>query len=144
LFEEVWGEVDHVLNYPQETLIVACREQLRVLAKVVGAGTRLVDSIFRSIPPAQVAVNPEVPAVDAGRPAEPTGESGASVEVPAAPVQVILPTVHDPAGAVAARPAELEMEKPDTDKVHATPGATPPAGAGHVVDQVDADVSRNV
>lgn len=50
LFEEVWGEVDHVLNYPNETSIVACREQLRVLAKIAGAGTRLVDSIFRSIP----------------------------------------------------------------------------------------------
>jgi len=48
LFEEIWGEVDHSLNYPAPTKNVPCREQLRVLAKVVGAGSRLVDSIFRS------------------------------------------------------------------------------------------------
>lgn len=48
LFEEIWGEVDHALNYPKPTDIVACREQLRVLTKVVGAGSRLVDSIFRT------------------------------------------------------------------------------------------------
>ena len=48
LFEEIWGEVDHTLNYPQPTDNVACREQLRVLTKVVGAGSRLVDSIFRT------------------------------------------------------------------------------------------------
>lgn len=48
LFEEIWGEVDHALNYPTATEIVACREQLRVLTKVVGAGSRLVDSIFRT------------------------------------------------------------------------------------------------
>lgn len=48
LFEEIWGEVDHTLNYPQPSEIIPCREQLRVLAKLVGAGSRLVDSIFRS------------------------------------------------------------------------------------------------
>ncbi|MFA7268443.1 MAG: RelA/SpoT domain-containing protein [Sterolibacterium sp.] len=48
LFEEIWGEVDHALNYPQPSEIISCREQLRVLAKLVGAGSRLVDSIFRS------------------------------------------------------------------------------------------------
>lgn len=48
LFEEIWGEVDHSLNYPQPSSNLACREQLRVLAKLVGAGSRLVDSIFRS------------------------------------------------------------------------------------------------
>ena len=48
LFEEIWGEVDHSLNYPNPSEIVACREQLKVLAKLVGAGSRLVDSIFRS------------------------------------------------------------------------------------------------
>lgn len=56
LFEEIWGEVDHTLNYPNPTDNVACREQLRVLTKVVGAGSRLVDSIFRtaaSAPPRQ-------------------------------------------------------------------------------------------
>lgn len=48
LFEEIWGEVDHTLNYPQKSENLACREQLKVLAKLVGAGSRLVDSIFRS------------------------------------------------------------------------------------------------
>jgi|ERR1044072_6097256 ppGpp synthetase/RelA/SpoT-type nucleotidyltranferase len=48
LFEEIWGEVDHSLNYPNPIPSLSCREQLRVLAKVVGAGSRLVDSIFRS------------------------------------------------------------------------------------------------
>nr|WP_176561568.1 MULTISPECIES: hypothetical protein [Pseudomonas syringae group] len=51
LFEEIWGEVDHSLNYPSPTDNVACSEQLRVLAKVVGAGSRLVDSIFRTAQP---------------------------------------------------------------------------------------------
>lgn len=48
LFEEIWGEVDHTLNYPNPTDNIACREQLRVLTKVVGAGSRLVDAIFRT------------------------------------------------------------------------------------------------
>ena len=48
LFEEIWGEVDHSLNYPNPSKNLACREQLKVLAKLVGAGSRLVDSIFRS------------------------------------------------------------------------------------------------
>lgn len=49
LFEEIWGEVDHALNYPEQTDSVACREQLLVLGKVVGAGSRLVDSIYRTV-----------------------------------------------------------------------------------------------
>jgi len=49
LFEEIWGEVDHTLNYPITSENLACREQLKVLAKLVGAGSRLVDSIFRSL-----------------------------------------------------------------------------------------------
>ena len=47
LFEEIWGEVDHTLNYPIASESENCREQLKVLAKVVGAGSRLLDSIFR-------------------------------------------------------------------------------------------------
>ena len=47
LFEEIWGEIDHVINYPRPTESLACREQLRVLAKLVSTGTRLADSIFR-------------------------------------------------------------------------------------------------
>lgn len=48
LFEEIWGEIDHSINYPHPTDNIACREQLRVLSKLVGAGSRLADSIFRS------------------------------------------------------------------------------------------------
>jgi putative GTP pyrophosphokinase len=47
LFEEIWGEIDHSLNYPAQTKLLACKEQLRVLAKLASTGTRLADSIFR-------------------------------------------------------------------------------------------------
>lgn len=48
LFEEVWGEMDHTINYPYKTGSVACQEQLEVMAKLVGSGTRLCDSLFKS------------------------------------------------------------------------------------------------
>jgi len=48
LVEEVWGEVSHTVNYPEETKSVACQEQLRVLARVSSSCTRLVDSVFAS------------------------------------------------------------------------------------------------
>lgn len=48
LFEEIWGEIDHTINYPHPTKNVACKEQLRVLSKLVSTGTRLADSIFRT------------------------------------------------------------------------------------------------
>jgi putative GTP pyrophosphokinase len=48
LFEEIWGEIDHQLNYPHATENVACREQIRVLSKLVSTGTRLADAIFRT------------------------------------------------------------------------------------------------
>ncbi len=48
LFEEIWGEIDHAINYPHPTENIASKEQLRVLAKLVSTGTRLADSIFRS------------------------------------------------------------------------------------------------
>lgn len=47
LFEEIWSEIDHAINYPNQTSVVACREQLRVLAKLASTGTRLADSIFK-------------------------------------------------------------------------------------------------
>jgi ppGpp synthetase/RelA/SpoT-type nucleotidyltranferase len=46
LFEEIWGEIDHSMNYPHPIDDLACREQLRVLAKLVSTGTRLADSIY--------------------------------------------------------------------------------------------------
>lgn len=48
LMEEVWGEVDHSINYPYKTKSVACREQIAALARATSACSRLVDSIFRS------------------------------------------------------------------------------------------------
>jgi putative GTP pyrophosphokinase len=47
LFEEIWGEVDHRMNYPTPSEKIACKEQIRVLAKLVGAGSRLLDSLHR-------------------------------------------------------------------------------------------------
>lgn len=46
LAEELWGEVDHTLNYPHPTGISTCQEQIKVLARVTSSCTRLVDSIF--------------------------------------------------------------------------------------------------
>lgn len=46
LFEEIWGEVDHYFNYPSPTRSIACKEQLRVLAKLASTGSRLADSVF--------------------------------------------------------------------------------------------------
>ncbi|BAZ93030.1 uncharacterized protein FOKN1_0628 [Thiohalobacter thiocyanaticus] len=48
LSEEVWGEVDHQLNYPHQTDSLACSEQLKVLARLTSSVSRLVDSIFRT------------------------------------------------------------------------------------------------
>jgi putative GTP pyrophosphokinase len=46
LAEELWGEVDHTINYPHESDKLACREQIKVLARLTSTCTRLVDSIF--------------------------------------------------------------------------------------------------
>jgi ppGpp synthetase/RelA/SpoT-type nucleotidyltranferase len=48
LAEELWGEVAHVIDYPQPCHSLACKEQIRVLARVASSCTRLVDSIFRT------------------------------------------------------------------------------------------------
>lgn len=48
LAEELWGEVDHSINYPHPTTIHACSEQIKVLARLTSSCTRLVDSIFSS------------------------------------------------------------------------------------------------
>lgn len=47
LFEEAWGEIDHSINYPDKTQKTASLEQLRVLSKLVSAGSRLADAIFK-------------------------------------------------------------------------------------------------
>lgn len=48
LADELWGEVDHQLNYPHKIKNIACSEQLKVLARVTSSSTRLVDSIFKT------------------------------------------------------------------------------------------------
>jgi putative GTP pyrophosphokinase len=48
LADELWGEVDHSMNYPKESPILACREQIKVLARLTSSCSRLVDSIYRS------------------------------------------------------------------------------------------------
>jgi putative GTP pyrophosphokinase len=48
LAEELWGEVDHKINYPEQSPKLACREQIKVLARVTASCTRLVDAIFRT------------------------------------------------------------------------------------------------
>lgn len=47
LFEEIWGEIDHSINYPRATENMANVEQLRVLSKLVSTGSRLADAIFK-------------------------------------------------------------------------------------------------
>ena len=123
LFEEVWGEVDHVLNYPNQTSIVACREQLRVLAKIVGAGTRLVDSIFRSIPAPDPPVNSETPTAGGTELAKPSAGAPTSHEVPPAPVQVIHSTALDHADMDPALLAELRAETPNSLEALGAPEA---------------------
>jgi ppGpp synthetase/RelA/SpoT-type nucleotidyltranferase len=48
LAEELWGEVNHRMNYPEHHQETACTEQIAVLARVTSSCTRLVDSIVRS------------------------------------------------------------------------------------------------
>lgn len=48
LAEELWGEVDHALNYPVPCSVPSCQEQIKVLARATSACTRLVDSIYYS------------------------------------------------------------------------------------------------
>jgi putative GTP pyrophosphokinase len=55
LSEEVWGEVEHTINYPTPCGVLACEEQLKVLARVTSSATRLVDSIFLTHAEAQKA-----------------------------------------------------------------------------------------
>jgi len=49
LMEEVWGEVNHTVNYPHPIKDVACKEQIRALARATSSATRLVDAIFATV-----------------------------------------------------------------------------------------------
>ena len=46
LAEEIWGEVDHTIKYPDHLPSLSCKEQLMALARVTSSCSRLVDSIF--------------------------------------------------------------------------------------------------
>jgi ppGpp synthetase/RelA/SpoT-type nucleotidyltranferase len=48
LMDEVWGEVSHRVNYPNESPNRSCQDQLKVLARLTSGCARLVDSIFRT------------------------------------------------------------------------------------------------
>lgn len=48
LMEELWGEVSHRINYPNESPSVTCQDQLKVLARLTSGCGRLVDSIFKT------------------------------------------------------------------------------------------------
>ena len=48
LMEEVWGEIAHTIDYPVATTSVACKEQLRALARATSSCSRLVDSLVAS------------------------------------------------------------------------------------------------
>jgi len=47
MMDEVWGEVSHRVDYPVETTSRACKDELKVLARMTSGCTRLVDSIFK-------------------------------------------------------------------------------------------------
>jgi ppGpp synthetase/RelA/SpoT-type nucleotidyltranferase len=68
LAEEIWGEISHRVNYPNETESLACKEQLKALARFVSGCSRLVDSIVASFddfvvrkPPVKAAVRRRSP-----------------------------------------------------------------------------------
>lgn len=48
LFEEIWGEIDHKINYPYKTDLLDCQEKLLALSRLISAGAKLADSIYSS------------------------------------------------------------------------------------------------
>jgi ppGpp synthetase/RelA/SpoT-type nucleotidyltranferase len=78
LAQELWGEVDHKLNYPEESEFLSCREQIRSLAWVASSCTRLVDSIFATHAHAQSTADPLAAAASAQDKDRPTSDSAAS------------------------------------------------------------------
>lgn len=46
--DELWGEVDHTINYPHRLESIACTEEIKSLAHMTTSCNRLVDSIFAS------------------------------------------------------------------------------------------------
>lgn len=46
LADEIWGEIDHKINYPEPHETVACREQILALARLTSSCSRLVDAVM--------------------------------------------------------------------------------------------------
>lgn len=46
LADEIWGEIDHKINYPEPHELLACREQIFALARLTSSCSRLVDSVM--------------------------------------------------------------------------------------------------
>jgi ppGpp synthetase/RelA/SpoT-type nucleotidyltranferase len=55
VMEDVWGEVSHRVDYPVPTNSRACKDELKVLARMTSGCTRLVDSIFKAHSESQIA-----------------------------------------------------------------------------------------
>ncbi|MCX5852911.1 MAG: RelA/SpoT domain-containing protein [Deltaproteobacteria bacterium] len=48
MMEEVWGEVSHMITYPDRIISHTCEDQLKILARFTSGCTRLVDCIFKT------------------------------------------------------------------------------------------------
>jgi putative GTP pyrophosphokinase len=75
LAQELWGEVDHKINYPHQNESVSCREQIRTLAWVASSCTRLVDSIFATDADQQQVASAAVAPLQADQAKSTDGES---------------------------------------------------------------------
>jgi ppGpp synthetase/RelA/SpoT-type nucleotidyltranferase len=49
LLEEVWGEIDHSINYPHRIDSIACQRQLETLAHAIMGATANVDGIVQTV-----------------------------------------------------------------------------------------------
>jgi hypothetical protein len=65
LADEIWGEIDHRINYPYPHESLACREQIKALARVASSCSRLVDSIVASHEDWEETRRREVPGAEA-------------------------------------------------------------------------------
>ena len=88
LADEIWGEVDHKINYPDPHESLACREQIRALARVTSSCSRLVDAIVASnadwvaqntaVVPSETVLAESTTVVAEAAAAAPSGDSGQS------------------------------------------------------------------
>jgi ppGpp synthetase/RelA/SpoT-type nucleotidyltranferase len=46
LADEIWGEIDHKINYPEPHKLLACHEQILALSRLTSCCSRLVDSVM--------------------------------------------------------------------------------------------------